>query len=124
MAAVCGGRRGRRLCACLEPDRAARSSARTACRDLARSAAPRSPAICRATDRLARRHTRRDCSDPAAGTHGATSAAADQELVMWTFPSMGTNVTVAAAALDDNAEAALAREVARVFADTERRFSR
>ena len=43
---------------------------------------------------------------------------------MWTFHAMGTDVTVAAPELGDEDEAALAREVARMFADAERRFSR
>jgi len=43
---------------------------------------------------------------------------------MWTFRAMNTDVTIAAPTLDDAAEFALARAIAEVFADTERRFSR
>lgn len=43
---------------------------------------------------------------------------------MRTFRAMTTDVVVAAPALDDAAEHALAERIAAVFADTERRFSR
>jgi thiamine biosynthesis lipoprotein len=43
---------------------------------------------------------------------------------MWTFRAMNTDVTVAAPALDDQAEHDLASAVAELFAETERRFSR
>lgn len=43
---------------------------------------------------------------------------------MYVFPAMNTEVSVAAPGLDDAAEYALTRQVASVFADAERRFSR
>lgn len=43
---------------------------------------------------------------------------------MWTFEAMNTAVTVAAPTLDDHAGLRLANEIAAMFAETERRFSR
>lgn len=43
---------------------------------------------------------------------------------MWTFPAMGTEVSVAAPALPDAEERRIAARVAALFAETERRFSR
>lgn len=43
---------------------------------------------------------------------------------MWTFPAMGTEVTVAVPSLSDDQEQRVAGRVAALFADTERRFSR
>lgn len=43
---------------------------------------------------------------------------------MWTFHAMNTDVTIAAPTLDEPAERELAQEIATMFADTERRFSR
>lgn len=43
---------------------------------------------------------------------------------MWTFRAMNTDVTISAPALGDADEQRLAQDVARLFAETERRFSR
>ncbi|HSN30380.1 MAG TPA: FAD:protein FMN transferase [Kofleriaceae bacterium] len=43
---------------------------------------------------------------------------------MWTFRAMNTDITISAPALGDADERLLARDVARLFADTEQRFSR
>ncbi|HEY5945598.1 MAG TPA: FAD:protein FMN transferase [Kofleriaceae bacterium] len=61
--------------------------------------------------------TRRACAD-------SRASRTYQELVMWTFRAMNTDIAVAAPELSDHAERELALDVEQLFRETGQRFSR